>query len=314
MAELAKKIHIHLDPDQLEELERLSALGYTPEDLALYFMKDEKQFIITANDPESTINRHIRRGKMMSLAREQLAILQSAEGGNITAHQQLDKIRRDRGFEITKLDIFGGFDDPSKFQKLQDYIDSGCKDDLSNEEVIWIEALTLMNSMDRKYGRRHTIAFFQKPPFNLTYSRASEMYDEAQNLFYIDRNVEKKAMRNKKAEQVEEAAAVMLAMAKCAKDFEVYGNLQMQAAKLRELDKADTVPLAKELYIKPVRVFSLDPTTINLPKINRTELAAQIEALEIPERDKARLAQDAMVEQITFEDNLNELQEESKSR
>ena len=312
--EISKKVHIHLEPEQLTELERLSALGYTIKDMALYFLKDINLFELAANDPESTINRHIKRGMLVSIAKEQMAILEAAEGGNITASQQLGKIRRDRGFEISKLDIFGGFDSIKSFEKLQNYVDNGCQDDISNEEAIWIEALTLMNSMDRKYGRRSTIAFFTKAPFNLTYSRASTMFDEAQNLFYIDRNIEKKALRNKKAEQIEEAANVVKNMAVTSKDFEIYGNLQMQAAKLRELDKPDPESLAKELYLKPVRVFSLDATTIGLPGINRLELVQQIDELAIPERDKERLKQDAMVNPINLENTLNELQEESKQR
>ncbi|MBC7382822.1 MAG: hypothetical protein H7296_07470 [Bacteroidia bacterium] len=314
MSQITLSQHIQLSAEQIDELERLSALGYTYADMALYFNFDEKIFIANAEFKESTINRHIRRGAMMSIAREQQAILTAAEGGNITASQELGKIRRDRGFEISKLDVFGGFQKVRDFEKLQNYIDGGCKDDLSNEESIWIEALSLMNSMDRKHGRRTTIAFFTKAPFNLTYSRASDMYDESQNLFYIDRNVEKKALRNKKAEQIEEAAAVVLQTAKNSKDFEVYGNLQMQAAKLRELDKVDPEPINTELYLKPVRMFSLDPTQVGIPSINRSELNAQIEALEIPEKDKTRLRQDAMIEQIILEDKLNELQEESKSR
>jgi len=310
----AKIPHIHLAPEQLEELERLSALGYSTEDMAMYFSIQKELFIRAANDPDSTINYHIHRGKMVSIAREQLAILTSAESGNITASQQLEKIRRNKGFEISKLDIFGGFDTAESYQKLEDYILTGGSKDLSKEETIYLEALTLMNSMDRKYGRRRTVEFFTKPPFNLKYSRASEMYDEALALFYTDRNVEKKALRHKLAEQIAEAALLVKTMANCAKDMEIYGTLKMQESNLRELHKADPVPLSKELYIRPVRLFSLDPEMVGITGINRQEIASQIDELEIPERDKLRLRQDAMIDAIKLEDTLDELEEESKSR
>lgn len=305
---------VYLDPDQLEELEKLAALGYTHDELAMYFLADKSKFIQSANDPESLISFHIKRGKLMSTAREQLQIMASAEGGNITASQQLEKIRRTRGFEISKLDIFGGFEDKEAYQKLESFIMSEGKVDLSAEESIYLEALTMMNSMDRKYGRRKTIAFFTKPPFNLKYSSAAEMYDEALNLFYTDRNQEKKAVRHKYAELLEEAALLARTMAVSSKDLEVYGNLMTQAAKVRQLDKADPEPIPKELYLRPVRVFSLDPETVGITAINRQDVASQIEALEIPERDKIRLRKDALLEAINIGETLDELQEESKNR
>jgi len=310
----AKIPHIHLNDEELVELERLAALGYSPEQTAMYFGKDKESFTRALNDPSSTIHYHSERGKLMSIAKEQLAILTSAEGGNITAAQQLEKIRRNRGFEITKLDIFGGFDTKESYQVLESFILTGDDKDLKGEEKIYLEALTLMNSMDRKYGRRRTVEFFTKPPFNLKLSRASEMYDEALALFYTDRNVEKKAMRNKLAEQLSEAALVVKTMATSAKDFEVYGNLKTQEAKLRELDKTDPVPLNKELFLRPVRLFTLDPEMIGITGINRQIVANQIDELEIPERDKIRLRQDAMIDAIKLEDTLDELEEESRSK
>lgn len=304
-------LHIELTAEQLEELERMSALGYEPADMAMFFKLDKDLFCRAAEDPVSNVNYHIRRGKLMSMAREQMAILSSAETGNVQSSQQLEKIRRNRGFEISKSDIFGGFTDKKAYQKLEDFIESGGKADLSSEESIYLEALTMMHSMDRKYGRKNTITFFTKPPFNLGNSRASEMYDEAINLFYSDRKIEKKALRHRKAELLEELARMGLQMANSVKDLEVIGNLQMQAAKLQELDKPDPEKLPTELYRKQYRVFTLNPELVGIPGINRQTLADQIDGLEIPEADRLRVRQDAMIDQINFEDNLNELTEEN---
>lgn len=304
-------LHIFLTEEQITQLESLAALGYEPADMALIFKLDETQFCKAAADPASNINFHIRRGKLMSVAKEEMAILEKTEKGDITASQQLSKIRRNRGFEISKQDIFGSFDDKKAYQKLEDFIESGSKADLSSEEAIYLEALTMMHSMDRKYGRRKTVAFFTKAPFNLAYSRASEMYDEAVNLFYSDRKIEKKALRYKKAELLEELARMGLQMVNSVRDLEVIGNLQMQAAKLQELDKPDAEKLPSELYRKQYRVFSLDPEKVGIPGINRQQLADQIDSLEIPEADKLRIRQDARLEDVTFEDNINELTEEN---
>lgn len=307
-----------LSEEEVEKLENLSALGYTPEEIQLYLGITGPgdggiTFTEAAADRESNIYYHIHRGRIRAAADEQLAILQDASKGDIPASQQLGKIKRTRAWELSRLDIFGGFADKQVIEKLQDYIQSGSIASLNAEEAIYIEALTLFSSMSRKYGRRNTIRFFTGPPFHLKHARASEMYDEAVSLFYTDRNIEKKALRNKLAEQLDEAAIIVRDNAQSAKDWEVYGNLVMKSATLQELDKPDVEKLPVEVYQKSIRVYTLDTETIGLPRIDRKMLAQQIEGLQIPERDKIRLRKDALIEPFNIQETFNELEEESKS-
>src|SRR5690606_40218668 len=111
---------------------------------------------------------------------------------------------------------------------------------------------------------------------SLKQQRASEMYDEAINLFYGNRTINKKALRHKYAERLENAANVVAANAETSRDWEVYGNLMKQAATMQELDKPDVEKLPKEMYLPPVKVYTLEPETVGLPSINRNELAAEI--------------------------------------
>jgi hypothetical protein len=263
-------------------------------------------------DVNRNVHYHIQRGKLMSVAKEQMAMLEGAETGDVKKSQQLAEIRRSKGWEMSKLDIFGGGIDKKLLRKLEDYIQGGSVNDLKNEEKIYLEALTLFNSMSRKYGRRNTVKFFTREPFNLQYRRASEMYDEAVTLFYTDRNIEKKALRNMYADRMDEAALIVRDNAESSKDWDVYGSLTEKAYKMRGLDKEDPKKMDKEVYLKPLRHYSLDSKVVGLPEINRQELASQIEALEIPEREKSRLRMEANMEQIKIEDRLNELQKEAQ--
>jgi hypothetical protein len=304
---------ITLTEEKTQVLENLAALGYSPHQMAEYLAIDPVAFQLESTDPESKVSYHIRHGVLMATAKEQLKILADAQSGNVTASQQLASIRRTKAWELSRKDIFAGFNDKKLLTKLEDYLEGGCKMPISNEEAIYIDALTLFNSMGRKYGRRNTVNFFTKEPWNLRYNRASEMYDEAIRLFYTDRNIEKKAIRNKYAEEIEEASIVVRDNAVTSKDWEIYASMVMNAAKLRELDKPDPEMVPSELYLKPIRLYSLDPTDIGLPKTNRAAVAAQIEALDIPERDKLRISQDAMIETFNIAEKLNDLEEESKS-
>ncbi|WP_288370335.1 hypothetical protein [uncultured Algoriphagus sp.] len=305
-------IGLALTEEVAKELENLSALGYSLEDMALYFDVDKIYFIQAAEDPESKVGYYIRRGKLMAAAKEQLALLQATEGGNVTASEHLAKIRRNKSWEISKLDIFGGFEEKHLLENLNDYIQSGSLNGMKNEEAIYMEALLVMAGMGRKYGRRNAVAFFTKRPFNLKYARASEMYDEAVNLFYADRQIERKAMRHKLAEQLQEAAIIVRDNAASAKDWEVYGNLIVQASRMLGLDKDDPEKPPAEQFAKPIRYYSLSPGDVGLHSIDRQDVARQIEALEIPERDKIRVRQDARIEYINLEERLHELEEDSQ--
>lgn len=306
--------HIELSEEDLANLEKLSALDYTIEQMAMYFLSNLDDFKSAANDPNSTIAYHIARGKLISVAQEQMNILSAAEKGNISASQQLANLRRTRGFKISKEEMFGTFDNAKTLRIFENWVEGGCKEELSKEEQLYLEALSMMNSMDRKYGRKNTIAFFTKPPFSLPQNRAAAMYDEALNLFNTDRNVNKKAYRNKYADELDEAAIIVRDNATVARDWEIFGNLKTQAGRMRGLDEKEPDPVPKELYIKPVRLFTLDPTLVSLPPINRQEVADQIAALEIPEADKRRISADALLTNINLDEQLNELEETSKHR
>lgn len=311
-SKIASNIEIFLNDDQLLQLEKLSALDYSVQDMAIYFLKDPDLFERAANNPESAINYHIRRGKLMSAANEQIAILASAESGSISASERIEKIRRNKSWAISKADIFAGFENDKTYRILENFIQSGGSNKLSQDETIHMEALTLMASMDRKYGRRNTILTFTKPPFNLKMARASEMFDEAINLFYIDREIEKKAMRHKLAERTEEAALLVMKLATSAKDLEIYDRLIARIQSLLQLDKEAPAPIPKEMFLQPFRLFTLEAAQVGIPGINRQEVADQIDAYDIPEREKIKLRGDAMLTNINFEENLDELEEKSK--
>ncbi|WP_421977837.1 hypothetical protein [Roseivirga seohaensis] len=300
---------IFLSDDEQAELERLAALGYTVGKMAMYFGLDEKAFIKEAATEESEIHFRIERGKLRSEAAEKMKILEAAERGNVTASQQLRNLKRDRSWDISLLDIFGAADDEA-FLRLQDYLENGSSAKLSDNEEIYLDALNVMVHMDRKYGRRNTIAYFVKQ--GLKHARAAQMYDEAISLFYIDRNIENKALRNRYADQLDEAARLVLKESKSSKDLEIYGNLIAKAAKIRGLEKDDPAVLPVEAYNKPVRFVSLDPADIGLPPINRNALLQQIEELDIPGKDQTRIKKEAMLLPFNLIERLDELKEDSK--
>ncbi len=300
------------DDEDWDKLETLSALGYSNEKIATYFGIDKIIFKQIAADKNSMLAERLEAGKLKQDIDERLALYHVAANGDVPAQKQIHEIKRSRAFKMSKMDIFGTFQHQRMLEKLNDYIQSGkAINDISVEEQLYIDALIFIRDMDSIYGRRATVDFFVKN-FKLKHQRASEMYDEAINLFYGDRNINKKALRHKFAERLEMAANVVLQMAESSKDFEVYGNLTKQAGSLLELDKPDVNKLPKELYMPSVRVFSLNTELVGLPNINRNELAAEIDSLDQPESVKSSLRQDAMIEPINLSSKFDVIEEEYK--
>ena len=85
-----------LTEETVAELQRLSALGYSLRDMAMYFDYDYNQFKAEADDPDSEVAYNSRRGKLILRANVDMRTAESAENGNITAVQQLAKSMREK--------------------------------------------------------------------------------------------------------------------------------------------------------------------------------------------------------------------------
>ena len=87
-----------LKDETVLELQRLSALGYSVRDMAMYFNFDYGQFKAEADNPDSEIAYNIKRGKLVLKANVDMVTAVSAENGNITAVQQLAKSLREKNY------------------------------------------------------------------------------------------------------------------------------------------------------------------------------------------------------------------------
>lgn len=201
--------------------------------------------------------------------------------------------------------------DKSYFDTLQDYIASGCTMELTADELDYYNALYALVGINRKYGKDNAVAFLMHEPFNVERMRARKMYSEAINLFYLNDTIENNAHRNLMYDNLMKAAQVVLQNAVSSKDMEVYGNLNIQAAKIKQLDKPDPVK-PKEIDEKPIKIYDLNPVAVGLDAANRQILAAQIDSVDLPEREKVRLKRDANIVDIDFEEMLNDQEEKTK--
>lgn len=202
--------------------------------------------------------------------------------------------------------------DTSYFDRLQDYLASGCTMELTDDEMDYYNALYALIGIQRKYGKDNAISFLMHDPFQVKRAKAREMYNEAINLFFADDSVENNAHRNMMYDNLQKAAQVVLMNAHSSKDMEVYGNLMVQAAKIKQLDKPDPQK-RKEVNEKPIKIYMLDTQAVGIPQVNRQLLAEQIDSIpDIPEREKVRLKRDAQVIDVDIIEMLDDQETKTK--
>lgn len=258
------------------------------------------------------IRNAIEQGRLRKRADMEIAIARAAATGLPEAVKQYNEIVRDKSFSLSKLDLFGGPETQGCFERIQDYVASGCKGDLSQKEQIYIDLLTMIYSLDGQFGKRKTIRFLTSKPFNFSYEQASNMYAEAVEMFFANRKVSKDAMRAKMADQYDTLYSLAMQNARTTKDFKIAAGILSKKAQVLQLDKDDPEVLPAENYQKQFRVLSLSPEVIGLPRANRDELARQIEGIVAPEAVKKRLRVDAGIDDLDVVKMLDDgLQEES---
>jgi len=201
--------------------------------------------------------------------------------------------------------------DNSYYDRLQDYIQSGCETELNQDELDYYNALYAMLGIYRKYGRQNAINVMINPPFSTTRRVANRMMDETINLFYLNDKIEKEAYRNMIFNNLDNAAKVVLRTAKSVESMEIYGKLMMQAYKVKGLDQPDE---KKEVVQdeKEIKIYSLNPQAVGIPSINRDEIAGIIDNLKVSEKDRTRIKQDANIEDVDFEEVIDDTKDKTK--
>lgn len=282
-----------------EMLRKLGALNWSEQDIAGYFGFDPLWFHEQWTNPDSEISRLVRQGGLQERAKVEMAIFRNAQSGDIDSVSKFQEITRDKSFSMSKLDLFGGTADVDAFARVQDYIASGSKGQLSDDEAIYIDLLTMVYSLDGRFGKRKTIKFLTSRPFDFSYERAANIYAEAVEMFYGNRNVSRDAMRAKAADQYDVLYHLALDAAKTTKDYEIASAILTQKSRVLNLDKEDPVQLPPQQYQKQYRLLSLSPESIGLPPANRDELARQIDSMtDIPETERERLRMEASIDDM----------------
>lgn len=304
---------IQIPEEDRKMLRNLGALGWSEKEISDCMGYDAVWFHSQWIDPDSEISRLVRQGGLQERARLEVRIFKDAQGGDPDAIDKFREITRDRSFSMSKLDLYGGAENIGAFNRIRNYLANGERDGLTDKETVYLDLLSMVYTLDMKNGKRKTIGILTSEPFSFSYDRAANVYSEALELFYADRNVSRDALRAKAADQYDTLYHLAMKSAKTPKDYEIAAGILAQKAKVQKLDQPDPEVLPDKAYARQYRLLSLNAEAIGLPSANRDELAAQIDGMtDVPAVEKDRLRMEAGIDDLDIIKILeNGIQEES---
>jgi len=100
------------DPDWLlnmdwDEYETFAAIGYSPENIAMYYKVDKLEFMYYYMQIDSSLEFHYKRGILVHQAEEGITMINDARS-NVTQAQRIDKLRKKIDFQNARDEIIYG--------------------------------------------------------------------------------------------------------------------------------------------------------------------------------------------------------------
>ncbi|MFZ4522991.1 MAG: hypothetical protein ACOYNC_14875 [Bacteroidales bacterium] len=295
---------MELTAQQRNDIEQLAAINYGADQIAMYLDVDPKEFrrafTISASDPlygPGNARYHYDRGKLITQAEIDKANLKRAKDGNLTSIQQWKKDAAGRKLENLKHQVF--YDEERKeYEQLQGLIERGEIKDLPERVVLYYEQIDFIRSLYNKYESKSFIinaVVVQWP--KLSKLLAMQLYHESLNFFNLDNPVKVRAWANIYADRLDNMARLCFEM----NDFETARRLTMNAAELRGVGKEIPDQIPDELLDRRPVFYTIRLKDIGVPEINRNDLAAFIDGLDITEKQRLKARREAMIEDVPFE-------------
>lgn len=306
---------LNITAETLRMLEAFGALYWSTDDMADWFgITDLAWWQGEVGNRMSVVCRAIRKGELEKRALVELKILQGAMAGNEDDVATYRTMMRDKSFALSKLDLFGGTDDESLWQRIQDYIAKGSPGTLSAREQNYLDLLNLVFSLDGRFGKRKVIQFLIKEPFGFSHAQAANLYAESVELYHCNRKVSREALRDKTADMFDTLYHAAVAAAKTAADYMAAAEILTRKAKVLRLDQEEVPKLDPAVYWRQPVILSLDAASIGMQRADRNQLAKIVDKFGLPSGEKDRLLVEIGYKDMEVEKYLEHESQEAGNR
>jgi hypothetical protein len=190
-------------------------------------------------------------------------------------------------------------------QDIYEFMEKGSVSDAPPEIVQYLALLDKVRGMlDRidQFSNDEVIIKHLMLVDELSRYKAKKVIDEAREYFYKDTTVSKKAWRNIYAAKAEKMLHFAMLTVKDAKEAIAVIKSIRDLVDIRGLNEPELEQLPDELFLKPMKLYSLDANISEFTSpADRNKLAKFIDELpELTEREKIRIKQEALCLPLTI--------------
>lgn len=308
-----------LNEKQLNLISQYSALEYSPRDIARILQIDEYEFLADWQDPDTDIRSYYDKGKLIQKGKVRQNIAKSA-ASSITAAQEYNKMVENEKIESLKteldssatkrkinneLPILSDYKDSlDHYHELKEWVFNNKDTEEMPAELqeYWHRLNTAhdlyMKLNNRSKGRKFIVNILRKKFPDISNPTAYRYIHEALNFFNVDMTREQ--WRNVLTEDLEKAKSLAWEMNRVDWFIKaVKEQAEIQQTKLPEPEKID-----KELLQQRYLLIVNDPQLLGegARSVNKDEILKRIQDYDLTAKDKKRLAKDAGIEDVEFEE------------
>lgn len=308
---------IALTDEQLQEVEKFASIGFSPRKIAvaLGIPGNLAHIFVTEAEQEGTpVNQHFLKGVYKTEAEARLNIASSAKS-SIFAYQEMkksllesevDELKRklEPTAEVTHQPTFElscqyreTLDD---YYALKQYYEEGSGDSLpANLKQYW-DRLSMAHDLitniaDRAKGRKYVVNVLKSKYPGISDATAYRLINESINFF--NTTLDRSHWKNFLCETLDKVIAVAWKMNRMDWIIKAVG----EQAKIQGLHNPEQEPIPEELLAQKVIVISNNARDFGYEPISKSDLLARINQYEVDNLHKKRLARDAGITDIDFE-------------
>lgn len=182
-------------------------------------------------------------------------------------------------------------------QDIYEFMERGNANNAPTHIVEYLDLLDLVRGMISRIdvnGSKDVVVKHLMVNRNLSRYKASQVYDETIEYFYVSNRISKAAWKNVYADKMDKMINFAILQTRTVDDARKVVQMLKDVGEMREVHVEDKNELPEDLFKAPVVVYTLDPEDLGLPKANRQKLAEIIDALpELTEKERIRIKQEA---------------------
>lgn len=182
-------------------------------------------------------------------------------------------------------------------QDIYEFMERGNPKNAPQHIVDYLDLLDKVRGMIIRidqFGSKDIVVKHLMVTNDLSRYKASQVYDEAVEYFYVSQRVSKSAWKNVYADKMDKMINVSMQLVRNVDDARKVVQMLKDVGDMREVHVPDLERLPEELFKAPIVVYSLDPEELGLPKANRQRLAEIIDQIpELTEKERIRIKQEA---------------------